>query len=524
MRHFDCPEKYRPAYVDDLPFDPGHILVYGRSSHGAWHAGLFSISLATADRTVVYGNDPDTGGRAADGAGDIRYRLRQVGDRTIHEVRRDKTSRWEPLVEYRDLPLGLDPVHFWGFSADNQGLYLTRPDQQGRDCLYRVDLARLEWGDPLFCPEQGEIENVRLSWDHARVESVRYGPDGRQEKWFDPDLARVAALLRVTIPPESEFTIASADRSNHVFTVRVYGARNPGEYYLLDLRGRTQFVRLGRKHPGIPVDQLCPMMPITYRARDGLMIHGYLTRPQDSAGRRVPLIILPHGGPYGIRDVWGFDAEVQFLANRGYAVLQPNYRGSGGYGEAFLLAGRHEWGGKMQDDLTDAVAWAVEQGIADPARICIYGASYGGYAALAGVVFTPDLYCCAVNYAGVTDLDRIANWQNEMSAGGRTYCQRLIGDDKEYLESHSPVNFVSRIKVPTLHACGENDPRVDIKNWKALERELKKYGRTYEYVREANEGHGFQAERARIRFYEQLEAFLERYLRPGGTPAPASAP
>jgi dipeptidyl aminopeptidase/acylaminoacyl peptidase len=332
-------------------------------------------------------------------------------------------------------------------------------------------------------------------------------------------MEKIAGLVRKAFPTKFDVTITSSDRNENVFTVAVHGDVNPGEYYLLDLRGKAQFVQLGKRFSRISPDQLQPMQPVEYRARDGLVIHGYLTLPAGAAGKRVPLIINPHGGPYGIRDFWGYNSEVQFLASRGYAVLQPNYRGSGGYGEAFLLAGRHEWGGKMQDDLTDAVKWAVDQGFADPDRVCIYGASYGGYAALAGAVFTPDLYRCAVNYVGVSDLTLISNWQNQMTDVGRTFDHNMIGDEKAFLESHSPVNFISRIKIPTFHAYGENDPRVDIKNWKELERELKKFGKTYEYIHEDDEGHGFRGEKARINFYERLEAFLDKYLAPASAPA-----
>jgi dipeptidyl aminopeptidase/acylaminoacyl peptidase len=501
--------------LDELPFDPTHILVYGRSSPGSWRTGLFVINLVTGDRTAIDGADPDTGKWTPDGTGEVRYRVRQDGDRTIHEIRATRSARWIPIGEVgHGLLAENSPINFVGFAADNNSIFLTKDDADGRSSLYRLDGRSGDWGAPLFQSDRGGIDRVRLSWDHSRVESVLYGPDGREEKWFDSRLAEIARTLRATIPAGSDVTIESANRDETVFTVSVHGDVNPGEYYLLDLRGRTQFVQLGKRYPKVPVDRLCPMTPIEYRARDGLVIHGYLTRPQGPADRRVPLVILPHGGPFGIRDRWQYDPEVQFLASRGYAVLQPNYRGSGGYGVAFILAGRREWGGRMQDDLTDAVAWAVDQGIADPARVAIYGASYGGYAALAGAVFTPDLYRCAVNYVGPSDLSLISSWQHEDSAEGKAFFHNMVGDDKEFLAARSPVNFVSRIKIPTFHAYGENDPRVVIKNGERLERELKKYGKTYEYLYEKREGHGFKTEATRINFYRHLEAFLDQYLAP----------
>ncbi len=506
--------------VDRLQFDPTHILVYGRSSPNGWHEGLFTINLLTAERNRAFGDDPETGDWKADGDGEVRYRVRQDGDRTIHESRADRSSSWAPIAEYAGGILAENsPVRYHGFSADNRTIYLTKADDEGRAALYGYDPKTRQWGAPLFQSDGGGIETVRLSWDHSRLEGVDYGPDGREEKWFDPRLAKIAGMLRKAFPAKFDVTIVSSDRNENVFTVVVHGDLNPGEFYLLDLRGKTQLVQLGKTHPRISPDQLQPMKPIEYRARDGLLIHGFLTLPAGAEGKRVPLIIHPHGGPYGIYDQWGYDPEVQFLASRGYAVLQPNYRGSGGYGITFLLAGRREWGGKMQDDLTDAVKWAVDQGLADPARVCIYGASYGGYAALAGAVFTPDLYRCAVNYVGVSDLSLISSWQHEEAEEGKAFYHNMVGDDKEILNSRSPVNFVSRIKIPTLHAYGENDPRVVIKNWKELERELKKYQKTYEYIYEGNEGHGFRNEQARINFYRHLEAFLDKYLASPTGPA-----
>ncbi len=509
--------------VDALPLDPTHILVFGGISRG--ESGLLALNLITSKRGSVFGFDHDTGDWAADGAGDVRYRVRQDGDRTIHECRADQAGRWVPFAESgREIGMITNRVRFFGFSSDNQTMYLAKSDGEEHDALYGFSPKTLRWGEPLFRSEKGEIVAVGLSWDHSRLERVRYGPDSREEKWFDPRLAKIAGIVQKTFPAKFDVSIISADRNENVFTVAVGGDVNPGEYYLLDLRGRAQFVQLGKLYPRVSPDLLQPMKAIEFRARDGLLIHGFLTLPAGAKGKRVPLIIHPHGGPYGIRDYWGYNPEVQFLANRGYAVLQPNYRGSGGYGESFLLAGRHEWGRKMQDDLTDAVKWAVDQGIADPSRVCIYGASYGGYAALAGAVFTPDLYRCAVNYVGVSDLTLYANWQGEMSDEGKAFYHDVVGDDKSILESLSPVNFVARIKIPTLHAYGENDPRVDIKNWNGLVRQLKKYGKTYEYIREENEGHGFRGEQARISFYQHLEAFLDRYLAPAAPPAdPAPA-
>jgi dipeptidyl aminopeptidase/acylaminoacyl peptidase len=203
---------------------------------------------------------------------------------------------------------------------------------------------------------------------------------------------------------------------------------------------------------------------------------------------------------------------VQFLANRGYAVLQVNYRGSGGYGQRFLLAGKHEWGRKMQDDLTDAVHWAIDQHIADPERVAIYGASYGGYAALAGVTFTPELFRCGVNYVGVSDLAVLNRHTYGGDRGTGLYFADWIENDAKSMRERSPVNFIERIRVPTLHAYGENDPRVDIDNWKELKGQLDKYQKPYEFIRVDAEGHGFRKEENRLKFYRAMETFLAANL------------
>jgi dipeptidyl aminopeptidase/acylaminoacyl peptidase len=224
----------------------------------------------------------------------------------------------------------------------------------------------------------------------------------------------------------------------------------------------------------------------------------------------------PHGGPFGIRDSWGYDGDAQFLANRGYAVLQPNYRGSGGYGREFINKGRYQWGRAMQDDLTDGVQWAIKEGIADPARIAIYGASYGGYASLMGVIGTPDLYACGVNYVGAADLEITFHGRGEdawRSGDEFGYQREWVGPTKAYRDETSPVNLVDRIKVPTLHAYGAEDPRVKIDHWLRLEPQLKKYHKEYQAIVEGKQGHGFRDQDASVSLYGALEVFLARHLK-----------
>jgi len=238
---------------------------------------------------------------------------------------------------------------------------------------------------------------------------------------------------------------------------------------------------------------MAAMQPISFKARDGLTIHGYLTLPL-GGHKPLPLVVNPHGGPFGIRDYWQFDPETEFLAYHGYAVLQVNYRGSGGYGAAFQNAGYYQWGGTMQDDLTDATQWAIKQGIADPKRICIYGGSYGGYAALEAVVKAPDLYKCAIGYAGVYDLVMLHDRGGEMyysSHGMGAYLSNTLGDNMAALRAASPVDHVNRIKAALFLAHGGADETVPIDQANEMRSALDKAGKKYEWLYYPNEGHGY---------------------------------
>jgi dipeptidyl aminopeptidase/acylaminoacyl peptidase len=254
---------------------------------------------------------------------------------------------------------------------------------------------------------------------------------------------------------------------------------------------------------------MAAMRPVAFTARDGLKIHAYLTLPAGREAKKLPLVIHPHGGPFGIRDSWGFDPEVQFYANRGYAVLQVDYRGSGGYGRQFEMAGYKRWGLEMQ-------------GVADPARVVIAGASYGGYAAMAGLAFTPELYCAGVNYVGVVDIAELIP-VGETATKNRTYWYTTrIGDldradDRKRIRETSPVHFAERIVAPVLMAYGKNDPRVRISQGYDMESALKKAGKTYEMVIEDKEGHGFRKEELSIAHYTRIDAFLKKYVPGPGT-------
>jgi dienelactone hydrolase len=506
--------------LDTLPLDPKHILIFGNRDVGSYDFSTFLLDVRTADRDKMQGADVVGGqGLFCDNTGVIRALDRRVGPTVIHELRTDSKSSFFKIGETpADIAIEEPTWQPLVFAADNQTLYvLTRTGSEPSHLRAYSVANRAFLPEPDYVIPSG-FESLVMSQDRTRLLGVYYLTDRTHVHWFDPARAKLQAKIDAALPDTSNRIISSSD-DEQLHVIVSTSDRNPGVYYVLNLQnpahGRPAIMMVGQINPTLDPAQLQPMRPISYQARDGLTIHGYLTLPAGAEGHRVPLIVHPHGGPYGIRDEWGFDPEVQLYANRGYAVLQPNYRGSGGYGLDFLVAGRHEWGGKMQDDLTDGVKWAIAQGYADPDRVAIVGASYGGYAALAGVTFTPELYRCGVNYVGVSDLTIIAGYgigNGRRNGIDRTFQSKWIGDDSTYLHDRSPVNFVQNIRVPTLHAYGENDPRVDIDNWKRLKAELDRYHKPYEFVREGEEGHGFRHESARINFFRHVEDFLARNL------------
>jgi dipeptidyl aminopeptidase/acylaminoacyl peptidase len=308
----------------------------------------------------------------------------------------------------------------------------------------------------------------------------------------------------------------SHSRDEGRFVVHSGGDRTMGAYWLLDAE-RSTLEHLFPVSPWLDEAAMAEMRSIRYTSRDGLAIRGYLTVPAGQEPRGLPLVVNPHGGPWA-RDVWGFNPEVQFLASRGYAVLQMNFRGSAGFGRRFLEASFGQWGLTMQDDVTDGVRWAIEQGIADPARVAIYGGSYGGYAALSGLTKTPELYACGVSYVGVSNL---FTWMAAIPPYWKPYLEmmhEMVGHperDRKRFEETSPLFRVERIRAPLFVAQGANDPRVRKEESEQIVAALERRGVPVRYLVKEDEGHGFHNEENRFEFYRALEEFLAEHLGPG---------
>lgn len=502
------------GYVESIwRTNPEKIIIYGTRDKKARYGSMYEVSISTGRRSALGGYTDEEDAvfnHIFDQQGRIRARLRHTFEGIVFEARLREEGNFTTLVRYpRDIQLAEAPLAT--VLADHQTLLCVDYSEHDSGALVAWDLNTGRKAETRFVPPTGEISSLILSNDRRELLGVRYSADKTHTHWFDAGMRAIQANLDGAFPENTNLILDWSDDLQR-FVIVSSSDREPGLYFLLDkTRGKPLLMALGSSRPSLPGQHLAKVEVVRYPARDGLEIQGYLTRPkgQTTPG---PLILIPHGGPYGIRDMWGYDAEVQFLANRGYTVLQVNYRGSGGFGRKFLEAGRLEWGKKMQDDLTDAVKWAITQGYADPQRVCIYGASYGGYAALAGVTFTPELYKCAVNYVGVSDLTYLGREDGASRIRLDIFHNAWIHPDMEELRRRSPANYVANIRVPTLHAYGENDPRVDIRHWKRLKAELDKHKKPYEYLREGDEGHGFSNAEARIRFYTRLEQFLGKNL------------
>ncbi len=498
----------RPARTS--PEFPDEILVALNDRDPRYH-DLYRVNARTGERTLVLEN-PGFIQILADEHFRPRLAYRQTdeggGELLVYEE-----GAWKPFLSWgleddlttRPLTVRGDDLYLLSSIGRNAAALVKKNLRTGEETLLAedpdYDLTHFTpYGETfLFHPRKNAPEAVgvmreRLSWivlDEA----------------LKPDFERLAAEL------EGDFYIGSRDLEDRTWVVYETDDDRPGRYWLYD-RKEKALTLIGEAYPWLLNYELAETRPISYRARDGRVIEGYLTLPPGKEAKNLPTVILPHGGPWW-RDAWGFDPWAQWLANRGFAVLQPNFRGSTGYGKDHLNAGNKEWGGKMQDDLTDGVRWLIEEGIADPKRIAIMGGSYGGYATLAGLAFTPELYAAGVDLVGPSNLftfiESIPPYWKPMLA----LLYHRVGHpekDKELLRERSPLFSADRIEAPLLIGQGKNDPRVKREESLQIVEALKKRGKPVEYVEYPDEGHGFVRFENRLDFFRRAEAFLKRHL------------
>lgn len=503
----------KAALSDDLKDDPDHILVE-LNKRDPRVFDVYRCNVKTGQLDLAAENPGDVVDWLSDHKGNIRVAVRSDGLTSELLYRQDESKPFEKLLS-ADFKNTLAPLMF---SYDNKNIYmlttLDTPDGKEHDtaALYVYDPEQRRFGTELFSRPDVDVSGLRASRKRKTLTAATYYTDKRHLHFFTAEDKQLYDRLKALLP-DMEITVTGHDDAENKLILRAMNDRTPGAYYLYDTR-TNHLQKLADVAPWIAPAQMAAMQPVTFTSRDNLTIHGYLTLPVGIPARNLPLIVLPHGGPQA-RDVWGFDREVQFLANRGAAVLQVNYRGSTGYGKRFTQAGFKEWGRKMQDDLTDGVRWLTAQGMVDPKRVGIYGGSYGGYAALAGLAFTPDLYACGVSYVGPSNLFTLLEtlppyWEPERL---REYA--VIGDpekDKDLLTAVSPFFHADKIKAPLFVAQGANDPRVNKAESEQIVAAVRRLGKDVVYMLKDNEGHGFQKEENRFDFYREMETFLGKHL------------
>jgi len=412
-------------------------------------------------------------------------------------------------AKYDDEEAAMDLLRF---ARDSDEGYVLSNKETGRYALYRYNFATKQRGERIFASDTNDVTDYSTSDDGATLRAVWYTDDRDRMIWYDEVLKQHQADIDRAVKGRPNW-IVSRTLDNSAMLIWVGGSNDPGSYFLY--RPDDGVMRMiAHVSTTLKGRELASVQYVKYTARDGLEIPAYLTLPLGHPAKGLPLIILPHGGPYDIRDRPDYDPEVQFLANRGYAVLQPNYRGSGSYGKDFYEKGEGQWGRQMQDDLDDGMDWLVKQGIVDASRVCIAGASYGGYAALWGATRNPERYRCAASFAGVSDLGRQLKYQLAFAISKRyrkDWRKTVKGSEDFDPRTVSPLYTVDRLKVPVLVVHGDADQAVPFKQSRLYVDALAKAGKTYDFQSYKGEGHGFSTSANLEDWLTRLGGFLEKY-------------
>lgn len=501
-------------FMSLLPHSTNEVLVTSIAASDWKAAGYYfpdvaRMNIFTGTKTREVANPGQVIEWVTDHEGVVRAGVKIEG-RSYHLLyRSDGSAMWKDILQF---DFDSDPYLPVGFEADNRTLLVAHHGNEQTLGLYTFDTQAKAIKTLGFRHATADIDNVWYS--NARQTVMRIGcfTERPEQYWIIPEYRTMQESVDHSLPGYLNlFSASSKDETKWI--VYSYNDLSPGAFYLFD-RTAKAFKKLFDATDWIHPDEMAEMKPIEYKARDGLRVHGYLTLPRGSAGKNLPMVVNPHDGPFS-RYVWGFDPEVQFFANRGFAVLRMNFRGSTSYGWDFSKAGYGEWGYKEQDDIADAVNWAIKEGIADPKRICIYGKGYGGFAALNGLETTPGLYRCGICMGAITDPVRLLRAHIPKGPAAemmRTDEARQIGDlrtDRRRLNAVSPLINVEDIKVPVLMAHGELDSVVPFAQSRDMARALKKNGKLYDFITAFDEGHDFRTQKQKIRFWKKVDQFLK---------------
>ncbi|WP_419779147.1 S9 family peptidase [Maridesulfovibrio sp.] len=500
-------ENTRTNLLDDLENDADHILItMNRDDPRVFD--VFKLNVTTGELVLQARNPGDIVGWMTDHNGQVRIAIATRNGQNVILYRADDSEPFHKLMSM-DFRTAFIPLLF---DFENKKFYVSTNIDRDKQAIYLFNPETKELEQLVFEHPEVDVEQLMYSKKRKIITGTGFYTDKHHYVFFDDLREEIQHDLEAMLPGY-DVALTSVDDDESKCIVRTYSDRSLGAGYIYDIATK-ELKKFADVSPWIDESQMVEMKPVSFTSRDGLTIHGYLSLPKGKEAGKLPVLINPHGGPWA-RDYWGFNPEVQFLTNRGIAVLQVNFRGSTGYGRDFWEKGFKQWGLNMQNDLTDAVNWLIEQGIADPERVAIYGASYGGYATLAGLTFTPDIYACGIDYVGPSNLFTLLEtlppyWENEKQ---EFYIK--VGDpvrDYKLLRKVSPVFHVDKIKAPLFVAQGANDPRVKKAESDQIVKALRDRGVAVEYMVKDNEGHGFQNQENRFDFYEAMERFLDKHL------------
>jgi dipeptidyl aminopeptidase/acylaminoacyl peptidase len=509
-------EKIFAKMIDDLPADDQWVVITARPVGGDLNNRAELLDVYSGKRKLIVRAPVDNASFYTDSTGVVRFAKGHRADNFSQlYLRSGNEGEWELINDEATTGRMETPI---GFSSDNKIAYLQSDQKVGTDSIVSLDPATKVRTEVMRDPKS-DPSLIIYSYDAGATPMGAWFLEGIPRTAFFDKTSREARLQRSL---EAAFKgqtvyVTSTTKDGSLAIVQTESAGNPGDFFLFDTVAKTaKHLFSGRRE--IDPANSAEVRPIDLKSRDGLDLHGYLTLPPGSSGKNLPTVVMVHGGPFGIFDTWTFDDDAQLLAKAGYAVLQVNFRGSGNFGRSFELAGAREYGGKMQDDVTDATRWAIAQGISDAGRICIYGGSYGAFAALTGVAKEPDLYRCAVGYVGLYDLPmKVADAAGALdSRSAATEAKEWLGEGA-MLASASPTNLAGSIKAPVLIVAGEEDETTPIAQSKKMEKAIRSAGGKVETMYVAHEGHGFYNEPNRRAYYVKLLEFLATHL--GGAKA-----
>lgn len=511
-RAYTAFDGVRTSLIDDLEEQQGVVMI-GMNKRNPEVFDPYRLNIETGELTLLAENPGNIQGWMTDHDGRLRVAtaiVDGVNTQILYRDTEDEPFRPVLTTNFRDV------VSFMEFTPDNKEVYAATNLHRDKTILVRMNPATCEELEVLYENERYDIASISYSRKRKKLLSVYCtGHKEPVRHYFDAEEEQLRQRIKAHFPNQ-RYGIADTDKAEENYLIYVGGDRTRGSYWHYNAL-TDEAKKIADLAPWIKSDEMNAMHPVCYTTRDGLQIEAYLTLPDGltpDTAKQLPVVVNPHGGPWA-RDCWGYSSEVQFLSNRGYAVFQMNFRGSTGYGRHFLEASYKQWGLKMQDDITDGVKWLIEQGIANPNRIAIYGGSYGGYATLAGLTFTPDLYACGIDYVGVSNL---FTFMQTIPPYWRPMLEMMyeqVGHpehDADQLAATSPALHADKIKVPLFVAQGANDPRVNKAESDQMVEALRQRGVVVEYMVKDNEGHGFHNQENRFDFYRAMERFLKAHL------------